>query len=97
MAKKVRVHAPSVGDLRGVLGGADFDFGCRPHARREAEGYSVDGVVEDAELERLRAARAPLVRIEVLEEVREPAERLRGAPRGNRFLTEVPRGLGRKE
>jgi hypothetical protein len=98
MAKKIRIDAPSIAALRDFVGAATLDLGCRPVAWRRDDRYAVVAVAEDAEIDRLQAARSGTIRIEVLEELPPAAARRAMAPRGNRFgRGEVPRGLARKE
>jgi hypothetical protein len=98
MTKKVRVSAESLPELRDFLADAAVDMGCRPVAVKRGDRFATTVISGDEELDRLSARRAGGVRIEVLEEVRSPAARLRMMRAGNRFAGgQVPRGLGVKE
>ena len=98
MTKKVRVSAETLPELRDFLTGAQVDMGCRPVAVKRGDRFATTVVSGDDELDRLSARRAGSVRIEVLEEVRSPAARLRMMRAGNRFAGgQVPHGLGVKE
>ena len=98
MPKKLRVSADTLPELRDFLADADVDMGCRPVATKHGNRYATVVVSEDDELNRMTARRAGGIRIEVLEEVPEPAARLRMVRSGNRFLHgDIPRGLGKKE
>ena len=98
MTKKVRVSAETLPELRDFLAGAQVDMGCRPVAVKRGDRFATTVISGDEELDRLSARRAGSVRIEVLEEMRSPAARLRMMRAGNRFAGgQVPRGLGVKE
>lgn len=98
MPKKLKIKAADVGTLRGFLKGADVDFGCRPVARRAADGVYTIAIANDDQLGRLNARLLGGVEIEVLEELPDPRTRLRMVQPRNRFLRgEIPRGLGKKE
>ena len=98
MPKKLRVSAQTLPELRDFLAEADVDMGCRPVAVKEGDRYLTTVVSNDEELNRMNARRSGGIRIEVVEEMPEPATRLRMLRLDNRFLGgDVPRGLGRKE
>lgn len=98
MPKKIRIKASSLSILRNFLIDAEIDFGCRPVARKVGDYYSVTGVSEDDQLQRLNLRRISGVQIEVLEELPDPAVQLRLVPQTNRFHNgTVIRGLGKKE
>lgn len=97
MAKKLRLSAETIPELRDFLAGAVVDMGCRPVALRRGDRYATTVIAEDAETARLSRARAGSVRVEVIEEVR-PAARLRMMPTGDRFAGgAIPHGFGVKE
>ena len=98
MAKKARISAESLPELRNFLAGADVDFGCRPVAVKRGDRFATTVISSDKELDQLAARRSGGVRIEVLEEVAPAESRLRMVRPGNRFAGgQVPRGLGVKE
>jgi hypothetical protein len=102
MDKKLKIKAPDLPALRNFLAGADVDFGCRPHARREGEKYATVVIANDDQLGRLdarrAATRADAVEIEVIGELPDAKKGLIPAGRtASRFAGGPPRGLGRKE
>jgi hypothetical protein len=98
MARKARISAESIVELRDFLSGADVDFGCRPVAVTRGDRFAATVVSSDEELGRLSRRRSGGVQIELLEEIPPPAARLRMVRPGNRFAGgQVPRGLGVKE
>ena len=98
MAKKARISAETLPELRDFLAGAEVDFGCRPVAVKRGDRVATTVISSDEELGRLSRRRAGGVRIEVLEEIAPPEARLRMVRPGNRFAGgQVPRGLGVKE
>ena len=98
MARKARISAETLVELRDFLAGADVDFGCRPVAVKRGDRFATTVVSSDEELGRLSRRRSGGVRIEVLEEIPPPETRLRMVRPGNRFAGgQVPRGLGVKE
>lgn len=102
MDKKLNVKAPDLPSLRNFLAGEDLDFGCRPVARREGDRYVTTVVADDQQLARLQGrrstTRAQVIEIEVVQEVPDPATKLRLVSReASRIAGKFPRGLGRKE
>jgi hypothetical protein len=98
MARKARISAGSLPELRDFLTGAEVDFGCRPVAVKRGDRFATTVVAAEGELDQLSRRRSGSVRIELLEEVPPPEARLRLVRPGNRFAGGgVPRGLGVKE
>jgi len=98
MARKARISAESIMELRDFLAGADVDFGCRPVAVKRGDRFATIVVSSDEEIAQLSARRSGGVRIEVLEEIAPAEARLRLVRPGNRFAGgQVPHGLGVKE
>jgi hypothetical protein len=98
MAKKARISAESLVELRDFLRGSEVDFGCRPVAVRRGDRFATTVISSDEELGRLSRRRAGGVRIEVIAEIPPPEARLGMVRSGNRFAGgQVPRGLGVKE
>ena len=98
MARKARISAESLVELRNFLAGADVDFGCRPVAVKRGDRFATTVVSSEEELDQLSRRRSAGVRIEVLEEIPPPASRLGMVRPGNRFAGgQVPRGLAVKE
>jgi hypothetical protein len=98
---RVRLEAAALADLRTYLDELDPDVGCRPVAKKSADGFTIDVHLPESQLATARGTRAAnRVSVEVLENETE-AGRSRQAEvgAGNRFAArgDIPRGLGRKE
>jgi hypothetical protein len=99
----VRCHvvAPTADDLRAFVDEVQPDIGCRPVARRSAEGLAIDVYLQRSRLDAARGARsAAAVTLEEVEDVTANWQsRREEVGRGDRFAARgvVPRGLGRKE
>ena len=97
---RFELRAKSVEELHSFLGGADWDFGCRPAVRREGSDYIVEVYAPVARLERVRSLRAaPAVNVRLIENASEVGRaRQAEVGSGNRFAArQVPTGLGIKE
>ena len=100
MPVKVQFSARSLTDLRLYLRAADFDFGCRPVARRDGSVYVVEAAAEADDVARLTTTRTMAsVEVRIVEDLG-PRSAFAAAPvgAGDRFAEGVTvRGLGRKE
>jgi hypothetical protein len=97
---RIKVQARTVEELREFLDGSNLDFACRPVARQEAGGLTVDVYATLPQVERLRSARQITgVTLDVIENASEIGRaRQSEVGSGNRFGgSRIPRGLGIKE
>ena len=96
---RFELRAKSV-ELRLFLGGADWDFGCRPAVRREGSDYVVEVYAPMARMEGVRSLQASsAVNVRVIENASEVGRaRQADVSSDNRFSArQVPTGLGIKE
>ena len=100
---RCEVVSPGLEELRAFLSemGEDVDLGCRPVARRQEQGYSMQILAPRSRIDAARASRSAAdVTLTEIEDATEAArERQAEVSRGNRFEQrgDVPRGLGVKE
>jgi hypothetical protein len=97
---RVKLQARTVEELRAFLDGSNLDFACRPAARQEAGGPTVEIYATLPEVERLRRARQGTgVSLSIVENASEIGrDRQAEVGSGNRFAgSRIPRGLGIKE
>jgi hypothetical protein len=97
---RIRLTAASPEALRAFADETGADLGCRPIARRTAEGFQIDAYLPEDAVRSAQTRGIADVAVEWIENSSEISrQRQEEVARGNRYAARgaVPRGLGRKE